>query len=56
MVNFGDTWIYTSEVYNRSSSKKQITYQVNAMLAMIYPYLTDKGLQEFEQAFPNWIG
>lgn len=56
MVNFGDTWIYTSEVYNRSSSKEQITYQVNAMLAMIYPYLTDKGLQEFEQAFPNWFG
>lgn len=56
MVNFGDTWIYTSEVYNRNSSKKQLEYQVNAMLAMLFPYLTDTGLQEFEQAFPNWIG
>lgn len=54
MINFGDTWIYTSEVYNRSSSKKQLEYQVNAMLAMIYPYLTDKGIQEFDNAFPKW--
>lgn len=55
MVNFGDTWIYTSEVYNRRSSQKQLESQVNAMLAMIYPYLTRKGIQAFETAFPTWF-
>jgi len=53
MVNFGDTWIYTSEVYNRTSSKKYLECQVNAMLAMIYPYLTKKGVHEFEKSFPK---
>lgn len=55
MVNFGDTWIYTSEVYNRRSSKKNIENQVSAMLAIIYPYLTVKGVQEFQIAFPKWF-
>ncbi|MGH1434174.1 MAG: TetR/AcrR family transcriptional regulator [Lewinella sp.] len=55
MVNFGDTWIYTSEIYNKRSSKKHLEHQVNSMLAMIYPYLTQKGIQEFEKAFPRWF-
>jgi len=55
MVNFGDTWIYTSEVYKRSSSKKYLERQVNAMLTIIYPYLTRKGIQEFEKSFPKWF-
>ncbi len=55
MVNFGDTWIYTSEVYNRRNSKKLLESQVNSMLAMIYPYLTRKGIQEFEKTFPKWF-
>jgi AcrR family transcriptional regulator len=53
MVNFGDTWIYTSEVYNRSSSKKHLEGQVNAMLTIIYPYLTRKGVLELRKACPK---
>lgn len=55
MVNFGDTWIYTSELYNRKSTKRHLESQVNAMLTMIYPYLTIKGVQEFEKTFPKWF-
>ncbi len=55
MVNFGDTWIYTSELYQRPSRNNRLEGQVKAMLFMIYPYLTTKGIQEFEGAFPAWF-
>jgi AcrR family transcriptional regulator len=55
MVHFGDTWIYTSELYNKKGSKKLLESQVNSMLAMIYPYLTVTGRQEFEKVFPKWF-
>lgn len=55
MVNFGDTWIYTSEVYSRINSKKHLEGQVKAMLTIIYPYLTKKGEQEFKKSFPKWF-
>jgi AcrR family transcriptional regulator len=49
MVIFGNTWIYNSELYRKKKSKQHLKDQVNAMLAMIYPYLTIKGAQEFDQ-------
>ena len=55
MVNFGDTWINTSEVYLKESNTKYVESQVHAMLAMFYPYLTKKGEQEFEKVVPEWF-
>jgi AcrR family transcriptional regulator len=43
MINFGDTWIYTSELYRRKSTLKNIEHQSKVMMAMIYPYLTKEG-------------
>ena len=55
MVNFGDTWIYTSELYDKNTSDTYMESQGDAMLAMIYPYLTAEGKQEFEKVIPNWF-
>jgi hypothetical protein len=47
MINFGDTWIYSSEVYRRISTNEYIDGQTITMLAMLYPYLTEKGISEY---------
>lgn len=49
MVIFGNTWIYNSELYRRKSTKHYLEDQVNSMLAILYPYLTAKGVQEFDK-------
>jgi AcrR family transcriptional regulator len=49
MVVFGNTWIYNSQLYDRKSTKQQLKDQVNSMLAIFYPYLTAKGLKEFDE-------
>lgn len=55
MVSFGDTWIYTSEVYNKSSTRQHLESQVKSMVLTLYPYLTEKGTLEFQTAFPEWF-
>ena len=53
MVNFGDTWIYTSEIYLKKSNDKYVESQALGMLAIIYPHLTKKGKEAFENEIPN---
>lgn len=43
MVNFGDTWIYSSEIYRLKNTKEYIDSQSNTMITMLYPYLTPEG-------------
>ena len=50
MINFGDTWIYTSELYRRKSTLKNIEHQSKVMMAMIYPYLTKEGRYKYLDA------
>jgi AcrR family transcriptional regulator len=47
MINFGDTWIYTSELYRKKSSEEHIEHQSEVMMAMIYPYLTEEGRRKY---------
>ncbi len=49
MIQFGDTWIYSSEVYRKKSTKEHIEHQSKAMLAMLYPYLTLEGAAEYSK-------
>ena len=49
LINFGNTWIYTSAVYHKSFTNTYINKQANIMLAILYPYLTEKGILEFEK-------
>ena len=55
MVNFGNTWVYTSEVYHKAYTEVYIEKQVETMLAMLYPYLTEKGTKEFKNIVPSWF-
>jgi len=54
-INFGNTWIYTSELYHKIYTDTYIKNQVESMLGLLYPYLTQKGLEEFKRIVPNWF-
>ncbi len=53
MIDFGNTWIYSSQLYNEKRiSQDDISYQAYRLFLMMYPYLTKKGKAEFESIFP----
>jgi len=54
-VNFGNTWMYVSELYHQAYTDGYMKKQVEAMLGLFYPYLTQKGVEEFRQVVPNWF-
>lgn len=52
MINYGNTWIYSSGLYLNQLSPQHIENQVNILLSMLYPFLTKKGQKEFENVLP----
>lgn len=53
MISFGNTWLYSAKLYVDTISQKDVQYQVNVLLSMLYPYLTDKGKREYQILEPD---
>jgi AcrR family transcriptional regulator len=51
MIGFSDTWLYNSFIYEIEIDDDYINHQTNNLLAMIYPYLTDMGKDEFQKIY-----
>jgi AcrR family transcriptional regulator len=49
MVQFGDSWIYASLIHNQSFNELFIEEKAFQMLAILFPYLNEKGKAEFTQ-------
>ena len=56
MINYGNTWLYSTGLYSSSLEQKSINYQVNTLLSMLYPFLTPKGQNEFKNLLPEFFG
>jgi len=56
MINYGNTWIYSTGLYSNSLEQKSIDYQVNTLLSMLYPFLAPKGQNEFKNLLPEFFG
>lgn len=53
MIDFSNTWIYSSQLYNQKKvTHDDISYHAFRLLSMIYPYLTKKGKTEYKSVFP----
>lgn len=52
MVNYGNTWLYSTGLYSNVLKETAIDNQVNALFSMLYPFLTDKGKKEFKNVLP----
>lgn len=56
MVNFGNTWMYASSLYTYNKlTPTYINTQTSALMAYLYPYLTDLGKDEFRKLFPKYF-
>lgn len=47
MINYGNTWIYASLLYNEELTEKRIQQSAKAMLQMLYPYLEEQAKESF---------
>lgn len=56
MINYGNTWLYSTGLYSNSLEQKSIDNQVNILLSMLYPLLAPKGQKEFKNLLPELFG
>jgi len=55
MINYGNTWLYSTGLYSNSFGGKIIDNQVNTLLSMLYPFLGPKGKKEFKNLLPEFF-
>ncbi len=51
IVNYGNTWLYASNLY--ANKNENIAKVANTLLSFFYPYLTPKGQLEFKNEMPT---
>lgn len=50
MINFSNTWLYTSSLYQQQEiNDNYIDNQATILLSMLFPYLTEFGKDDFEK-------
>ena len=56
MIDFSNTWIYASSLYEKNKiSSTFIKNQATTLMAMLYPYLTKQGKEEFKNVNPKYF-
>lgn len=56
MIGFGNTWLYHSCVYGKAIDAAYIDHQALSLMAMMYPYLTEKGKADFRAVGFEGVG
>ncbi|WP_438423902.1 TetR/AcrR family transcriptional regulator [Aquimarina macrocephali] len=56
MINYGNTWLYSTRLYVNKLNSNDIDNHVNTLLSMLYPFLTSLGQKEFKKILPNLFG
>lgn len=49
MINFSNTWLYNSLIYDIHVDDGYLNHQTDNLLSMMYPYLTDLGKTHFKK-------
>ncbi|WP_339709416.1 TetR/AcrR family transcriptional regulator [uncultured Kriegella sp.] len=52
MINYGNTWLYSSGLYSNKSNPYTIDYHVNIFLSILFPFLTLQGKEEVQKLIP----
>lgn len=53
MIHYGNTWLYSSNLYSNKLHSANIDYHVYIYLSMLFPFLTFKGKSEFQSLLPK---
>ena len=56
MINYGNTWLYSSNLYANQLNRIKIDSHVKLYLSMLFPFLTSKGKKELQNLFPRVFG
>ncbi|MDO5981229.1 TetR/AcrR family transcriptional regulator [Flavivirga spongiicola] len=55
MINYGNTWLYSTGLYLNKFTPNGIDNQVNMILSMLYPFFTPQGQKEFKNLLPEFF-
>ncbi len=55
MIDYGNTWLYSSHLYSNKLNTGNIDYHVNTFLSILFPFLTSKGKKEFQNLLPEFF-
>ena len=55
MIDFGNTWLYNSFLYQKKINQRYIASQSDKLLFMLYPYFTDSGKSKFKKLVPYFF-
>ena len=56
MINYGNTWLYSSRLYPNNLNTHNLDYYVNTYLSILFPFLTAQGKREFQSLLPALFG
>lgn len=56
MINYGNTWLYSSCLYTNKLNSTNIDYYIHIFLSILFPFLTSKGKKEFQNLLPEFFG
>jgi len=52
MINFSDTWIYSSALYHKKIDNAYVLRQASQLVSMLYPYLSENGKRQYKKMYP----
>ncbi|MCH2044640.1 MAG: TetR/AcrR family transcriptional regulator [Saprospiraceae bacterium] len=56
MINYSNTWIYSSQLYTNERSNQQLIQKASFhLLSMLYPYLSSTGKEEFDKLHQSFL-
>ncbi|SMG46847.1 TetR/AcrR family transcriptional regulator [Arenibacter troitsensis] len=56
MINYGNTWLYSSRLYSNKLDTRTIDYYAITYLSILFPFLTSQGKSEFQNLLPELFG
>ena len=55
MIDYGNTWLYSSRLYSNNLNSDNLDYHVNSFLSFLFPFLTIKGKKDFQNLLPEFF-
>ena len=55
MISYGNTWLYSSFMYDIEINDSMVKTHLDALFGMLYPYFTAMGTEEYKKLYPHFF-
>ena len=55
MINYGNTWLYSSFMYDVEINDSMVKTHLDVLFGMLYPYFTDVAAEEYKKLYPHFF-